>query len=279
MAWLTRGGVVSAPRHARVIYRTYAFPAHHVGRRQGASGVMPPKDDRARLRRSSWGNAMRFAALAASVAGLIVFGLSDRVPPTCSSRRSPLCAVLTAIGDLGPPANAPEHPPQLSDPGAYPVSLEKIRPEIRQYFLESDTDGTPFNRAKRAIAYQRAKGALDKRPFGTQHDVYGNNFEWINHSIDAASGDRPRLPRHRSAAPDCAQPYALSLFNISAMSFGALSRQRDPRAQPRRQARRLRPRHRRGRRQPLSPRERRRPDLGDRQRLFRLPQRRRQLLR
>ena len=61
--------------------------------------------------------------------------------------------------------------------------LEKIRPEIRQYFLESETDGTPFNRSKRAIAYQRAKGALDKRPFGTQQDLYGNNFEWINHSI------------------------------------------------------------------------------------------------
>jgi hypothetical protein len=63
-------------------------------------------------------------------------------------------------------------------------ALEKIRPEIRQYFLESDTDGTPFNRSKRAIAYQRAKGALDKRPFGTQQDIYGNNFEWINHSIN-----------------------------------------------------------------------------------------------
>ncbi len=46
--------------------------------------------------------------------------------------------------------------------------LEEIRPEIRQYFLESEKDGTPFSRDKRAIVYQRAKQALDKRPFGTQ---------------------------------------------------------------------------------------------------------------
>ena len=100
--------------------------------------------------------------------------------------------------------------------------LELIRPEIRQYFLESDTDGAPFNRSKRAVAYQRAKSALDKRPFGTMQDVYGANFEWINHSI---------APRHVEGhdfrvavgGAACRQPYAMSLLNISAMSFGALS--------------------------------------------------------
>ncbi len=57
--------------------------------------------------------------------------------------------------------------------------LEEIRPEIRQYFLESEKDGTPFSRDKRAIVYQRAKRALDKRPFGTQNDVYASGFEWL----------------------------------------------------------------------------------------------------
>src|SRR5262245_25346011 len=67
----------------------------------------------------------------------------------------------------------------------YPTSaqvrfmLESIRPEIRQYFLESETDGTPFSRNKRSIVYQRAKGQLDKRPFGTQLDVYSSSFEWL----------------------------------------------------------------------------------------------------
>src|SRR5271155_6109890 len=61
--------------------------------------------------------------------------------------------------------------------------LEEIRPEIRQYFLESEKDGTPFSRDKRAIVYQRAKRALDKRPFGTQNDVYASGYEWLQHSI------------------------------------------------------------------------------------------------
>ena len=67
--------------------------------------------------------------------------------------------------------------------------LEFIRPEIRQYFLESDSDGTPFNRSKRAIAYQRAKRDLDKRPFGTQQDVYGGNYGGIKHSRHALVSD------------------------------------------------------------------------------------------
>ncbi|HUA57045.1 MAG TPA: glutamate synthase-related protein, partial [Candidatus Sulfotelmatobacter sp.] len=110
----------------------------------------------------------------------------------------------------------------------YPISarirflLEEIRPEIRQYFLESDTDGTPYNRVKRSIVYQRAKGQLDKRPFGTQLDVYAMGFEWLNHSIV------PKEPAREPArimigGPDCPRPYSASVYNISAMSFGALS--------------------------------------------------------
>ena len=100
--------------------------------------------------------------------------------------------------------------------------LEKVRPEIRQYFLESDSDGTPYNRNKRAIVYQRAKGQLDKRPFGTQQDVYGENFEWLAHSLAPREPASPDF-RIMVGGPDCRQPYALSLLNISAMSFGSLS--------------------------------------------------------
>jgi glutamate synthase domain-containing protein 2 len=100
--------------------------------------------------------------------------------------------------------------------------LEEIRPEIRQYFLESETDGVPFNRNKRAIVYQRAKQAPDKRPFGTQQDVYDAGYEWLTHSI---------APRHPHTSDyridvgglDCKKPYSLSVLNISAMSFGSLS--------------------------------------------------------
>jgi len=100
--------------------------------------------------------------------------------------------------------------------------LETIRPEIRQYFLESETEASPFSRAQRTLVYSRAKGASDKRPFGTQLDVRAIGYEWINHSIaptKLASHDF----RVKVGGKDCTQPYDISLFNVSAMSFGALS--------------------------------------------------------
>lgn len=100
--------------------------------------------------------------------------------------------------------------------------LEEIRPEIRQYFLESEKDGTPFSRDKRAIVYQRAKHALDKRPFGTQNDVYADGFEWLHHSI-AARPPAKEAFRVLVGGPQCDKPYCASVLNISAMSFGALS--------------------------------------------------------
>ncbi len=100
--------------------------------------------------------------------------------------------------------------------------LEEIRPEIRQYFLESEKDGTPFSRDKRAIVYQRAKQALDKRPFGTHEDVYASGYEWLDHSIAPKPVSKEPF-RVVIGGPDCRKPYSASIFNISAMSFGALS--------------------------------------------------------
>ena len=100
--------------------------------------------------------------------------------------------------------------------------FEYIRPEIRQYFFESDTDAIPFSRQQRAIVYQRAKKELDKRPFGTQMDVYAAGFEWINHSMAPAEVSSHDF-RLKIGGPGCTQPYDASVFNISAMSFGALS--------------------------------------------------------
>jgi glutamate synthase domain-containing protein 2 len=100
--------------------------------------------------------------------------------------------------------------------------IEEIRPEIRQYLFESETDGSPFSRDRRALVYQRAKMQLDKRPFGTQLPVYADGFEWILHSL--APKPVARAPfRIAIGGPDCKQPYSASVFNISAMSFGALS--------------------------------------------------------
>ena len=99
--------------------------------------------------------------------------------------------------------------------------LEFIRPEMRQYFIEGDNEAAPFSRQQRSLVYQRAKGDADKRPFGTQMDVGAVGYEWINHSMlptQIATHDfRVLIGAGRP------QPYNASLFNISAMSFGALS--------------------------------------------------------
>jgi glutamate synthase domain-containing protein 2 len=100
--------------------------------------------------------------------------------------------------------------------------LEAIRPEIRQYFLESESEASPFSRAQRTLVYTRAKGQSDKRPFGTQLDVRAIGYEWINHSI-APSHLAGHDFRVKVGGKDCTQPYDISLFNVSAMSFGALS--------------------------------------------------------
>jgi glutamate synthase domain-containing protein 2 len=166
---------------------------------------------------------MRYAPLALAAIGIVVFPFTA---PWFGSvfawLATAACVALVALGvwDLTQPRHSLKR--------NYPILanlrfiLEKIRPEIRQYFLESDTDGTPFNRNKRAIVYQRAKMDPDKRPFGTQQDVYAENFEWLTHSIAPAA-----VPSHdfrvMVGGPACTKPYSLSLFNISAMSFGSLS--------------------------------------------------------
>lgn len=100
--------------------------------------------------------------------------------------------------------------------------FEGIRPEIRQYLIESDKDEEPFNRDERSLVYQRAKGVEDKRPFGTRLDVYRPGFAWLTHSIAGKHIDDSNF-RVLVGGPDCEKPYRASLYNISAMSFGALS--------------------------------------------------------
>lgn len=99
--------------------------------------------------------------------------------------------------------------------------LEAIGPEMRQYFIQPDTDEVPFSREQRALVYQRAKRVNDVRPFGTLQRVYGTDYEWINHSLAPVEIADPDF--RITIGAGCTQPYSASVFNISAMSFGALS--------------------------------------------------------
>ena len=104
--------------------------------------------------------------------------------------------------------------------------LESIRPEIMQYFVETDTQGRPLNRIHRTLVYQRAKKVNDTTPFGTQMNVYRSGYEWMDHSMYASNivTKDGAFPRVLVGGKDCKQPYSCSLLNISAMSFGSLSK-------------------------------------------------------
>lgn len=109
--------------------------------------------------------------------------------------------------------------------GNFRYMLEKVRPEIMQYFVETDTEGKPINRLFRSVIYQRAKKETSTSPFGTQWDVYRSGYEWIDHSIYAANPhDLEQEQRVLVGGADCLKPYSASRLNISAMSYGSLSK-------------------------------------------------------
>ncbi|MCA5006529.1 FMN-binding glutamate synthase family protein [Sphingobacterium bovistauri] len=107
--------------------------------------------------------------------------------------------------------------------GAFRYFFESFRPELRQYFWESDTDGRPFNRRQRSLVYQRAKNQRETVAFGMQSDPQAVGNEWVAHSIFPTHIDNHDL-RTSVGNSACKQPYSLSIFNISAMSYGALSK-------------------------------------------------------
>jgi len=144
-----------------------------------------------------WKHSAGLGLLAAALAALVLLGVRD-----LRQSRHAILRNYPVIGHLR-------------------FLFEYIRPEIRQYFIESDAEAAPFSRAQRSLVYQRAKGEPDNRPFGTQLDVGRQGYEWINHSMQptvlASSDFRVTI------GADCAQPYEASIFNISAMSYGSLS--------------------------------------------------------
>jgi glutamate synthase domain-containing protein 2 len=100
--------------------------------------------------------------------------------------------------------------------------MEDLRPFLRAYIVESDLDGRPFTIDERALVYARAKGQLDAHPFGTELDVYSDEYEWLGHSM-APNEKAPEAWRVSVGNSQCGRPYSAALLNISAMSFGSLS--------------------------------------------------------
>jgi glutamate synthase domain-containing protein 2 len=163
---------------------------------------------------------VRYAVMGLCLLGVLLAGLS-LLAGGSGWMVLGVCAVLLGLGihDVRQtPSSILRNYPVI---GHLRFLLEFIRPEMRQYFIESDSEAVPFSRAQRSLVYQRAKGEMDNRPFGTQLDVSQHGYEWINHSVQPT-----HIASHDfriTIGPDCAQPYSASIFNISAMSFGALS--------------------------------------------------------
>ena len=165
---------------------------------------------------------MRRLFIAASVATLaIIASITFLWPPILWALVVVAPLVLLGIVDMTQTRHAVRRNFPVIGHGRY--LLESIRPEINQYFVESNSDGKPFSRNDRSIVYQRAKGELDTLPFGTQRDVYAPGYEWINHSLAPVTADQ-NAARVLVGGPACRQPYSASVFNVSAMSYGSLSK-------------------------------------------------------
>lgn len=107
--------------------------------------------------------------------------------------------------------------------GHFRFMFESVRPEIRQYFIESDQDALPFTRMQRSLVYQRAKNENADKPFGSIIDVYQEDYRFLTHSMNPCQPADPTTFRIQIGSDQCLQPYSASVMNISAMSFGSLS--------------------------------------------------------
>jgi glutamate synthase domain-containing protein 2 len=162
----------------------------------------------------------QYFSIFAISAPLVVLGLSKLWPPTLWIMLLLIPIIVLGLIDMF----QTKHTIRRLYPviGWFRYLFESIRPEIQQYFVESETSGAPIPREFRSLIYQRAKGDRDTRPFGTIFDVNRAGYEWINHSLVPLHPHNMN-PRVEFGAHRCSKPYMASPLNISAMSYGALS--------------------------------------------------------
>ena len=104
--------------------------------------------------------------------------------------------------------------------GRFRFIFEAIRPELRQYFWEADSDELPYSRNQRSMVYQRSKRILAARPFGSDENQYLEDFNWLNHSISPSKIDNDDF---RITVGKGNHSYDISILNISGTSFGSIS--------------------------------------------------------
>lgn len=109
--------------------------------------------------------------------------------------------------------------------GRFRYLFEKLGEFFRQYFFSMDREELPFNRAQRSWVYRAAKNLDNTQAFGSTtkandigHVIFMNaGFALLD---EEACDIEPIV-----FGPGCRQPYVSnSVFNVSGMSFGAISR-------------------------------------------------------
>ncbi|MCW8885168.1 MAG: FMN-binding glutamate synthase family protein [Motiliproteus sp.] len=109
--------------------------------------------------------------------------------------------------------------------GRFRYLFEKQGEFFRQYFFAMDREEMPFNRAERSWVYRAAKDVDRTIAFGSTRNLATNgNILFMNCAFPTLAEDAvPAAPV--TIGPDCKHPYvAKSIFNISGMSYGALSK-------------------------------------------------------
>ncbi len=103
--------------------------------------------------------------------------------------------------------------------------FEHIGEFFRQYFFAMDREEMPFNRAQRTWAYRAAKNIDNTIAFGSSRDLRSPGTVLFVNCPFPTLGQDAVEPEPITYGPYCKQPYtAASIFNISGMSYGAISK-------------------------------------------------------
>ncbi len=108
--------------------------------------------------------------------------------------------------------------------GRFRYFFEHMGEFFRQYFFSMDREEMPFNRAQRSWIYRAAKNLNNTVAFGSTRDIKKAGSVLFVNSPYPTLGEDSVPPKDLTIGQDCCSPYtASSFFNISGMSYGAIS--------------------------------------------------------
>ncbi|BAN68444.1 FMN-binding glutamate synthase family protein [endosymbiont of unidentified scaly snail isolate Monju] len=109
--------------------------------------------------------------------------------------------------------------------GRFRYFFEHLGEFFRQYFFAMDREEMPFNRAQRSWVYRAAKDLDTTVAFGSTRDLRRTGTVLFVNCAFPTLGEDAVPPGPLTIGEGCPQPYTTaSLFNISGMSYGAISR-------------------------------------------------------